>query len=122
MLGAPPPPGTPGAAIYAAAQLRAQAQSQSQAQQSPVPVVSPIPKTPGQPINGLAPPASGPAESATSDGEANTPQASSKSVSQPYVIQYFVSDRKSSAEKEQETEVVDVHISDTYGIHLIHIA
>ncbi|KAG8217801.1 Pre protein translocase subunit Sec66-domain-containing protein [Butyriboletus roseoflavus] len=83
MIGPPPAPGTPGAALYAAAQaqvqLRAQAQSQAEAQQSPVPVVSPIPRTPGQPANGLAPPASSHAESMTSDGEANTPQASSKS-------------------------------------------
>lgn len=118
---APPPPGTPAAALYAAAQaqaqLRAQAQSQAQAQQSPVPVASPIPTTPGKPTNGLAPPASGRAESVTSDGEANTPQASSKSVSQPYLILHPISDRQSSAEKEQEAEVVDVHIPDTYGIH-----
>ncbi|KAH0827097.1 Pre protein translocase subunit Sec66-domain-containing protein [Lanmaoa asiatica] len=85
MGGPPPPPGTPAAALFAQAQahaqaqLKAQAQSQAQAQQSPVPVVSPIPTTPGKPTNGLAPPTSGPTKSITSDGEANTPQASSKS-------------------------------------------
>ena len=86
MLGGPPPPGTPAAALFAAAQAQAQlrAQSQSQAQQSPVPAGSPIPTTPGKPTNGLTPPASGRAEGITSDGEASTPQASSKSVSQPY--------------------------------------
>lgn len=84
VMGAPPPPGTPGAALFAAAQaqaqLRAQGQSQSQAQQSPAPSVSPIPATP---VNGLAPPTSGRAESITSDGETNSPEASSKSVSWP---------------------------------------
>jgi len=85
MMAAPPPPGTPAAALYAAAQaqaqaqLRAQTQSQSQAQQSPLPIVSPIPTTPAKSANGLAPPTSGAAESAMSDGEANTPQTSSKS-------------------------------------------
>jgi len=82
MMAGPPPPGTPAAALYAAAaqaQLRAQGQSQTQAQQSPVPIV---PTTLAKPTNGLAPPASGPSESITNDGEANTtPQASSKSVS-----------------------------------------
>ena len=122
MMAAPPPPGTPAAALYAAAQaqaqaqLRAQAQSQSPAQQS-LPMVSPIPTTLGKPANGLAPLTSGAAESATSDGEANTPQTSSKSVSQPQLILPFISRKQSSAEKEQEAEVADVHISDTYGIH-----
>ncbi|KAF8447626.1 Pre protein translocase subunit Sec66-domain-containing protein [Boletus edulis BED1] len=84
MMAGPPPPGTPGAAMFAAAQaqaqLRAQAQSQLQAQQSPVPVASPLLATPGKPVNGLAPPAPGRAETITSNGEASTP---SKSVSQP---------------------------------------
>jgi len=83
MMAGPPPPGTPAAALYAAAQaqaqLRAQAQSQPQAQQSPLPIGSPIPTASDKPANGLAPPTSGPAESVTSDGEANTPLASSKS-------------------------------------------
>lgn len=113
-MGAPPPPGTPAAALFAAAQAQAQFRAQAQ---SPVPVTSPIPTTPGKPTNGLAPPASGCAENITSDGEANTPQAASKSVSQLYLVLYFVSDRQSSAEKEQEAEVVDVHILDTYGTH-----
>lgn len=83
MMAGPPPPGTPAAALYAAAtqaQLRAQGQSQTQTQVSPVPIV---PTTLAKPANGLAPPAPGPSESITNDGEANTtPQASSKSVSQ----------------------------------------
>ena len=115
MMAGPPPPGTPAAALYAAAQaqaLRAQTQSQSQAQQPPLPIVSPIPTTSDKPANGLAPPTSGP-----SDGEANTPQASSKSVSQLQLTLPFISRKQSSAEKEQEAEVVDVHIPDTYGIH-----
>jgi hypothetical protein len=120
MMAGPPPPGTPAAALYAAAQaqaqLRAQAQSQPQAQQSPLPIGSPIPTASDKPANGLAPPTSGPAESVTSDGEANTPLASSKSVGQLQLALPFISRKHSSAEKEQEAEVVDVHISDTYGI------
>lgn len=83
MIGAPPPPGTPAAALFAAAQAQARlaTQPQSQAQKSPVPAVSPIPTTPGKSTNGLAPPAPDHAESITSDGEAGTPQTSSKSVS-----------------------------------------
>jgi translocation protein SEC66 len=74
--GPPPPPGTPAAAIYAAAQARLRALDQQGLATS---VVSPIPTTPGQPSNGLAPPTPRPAESATSDGEANTPGAPLKS-------------------------------------------
>jgi len=77
MMGAPPPAGTPASVLYAAAQ--AQARLQTQAQQSPVPATFPIPATPGTSTNGLTPPAPSHAQSITSDGEADTPQASSKS-------------------------------------------
>lgn len=76
MMGGPPPPGTPAAALFAAAQAHAR-----QAQQSPVPATLPIPATPGTSTNGLAPPAPSHAQSITSDGEADAPHASSKSVS-----------------------------------------
>ncbi|KAF9227559.1 hypothetical protein BS17DRAFT_773957 [Gyrodon lividus] len=89
MMAGPPPPGTPAAAMFAAAQaqaqLRAQAQAaqgltQVQAQRSPARGISPIPATPGKATNGLAPPSPGSAESViTSDGDGDAIKSSSKS-------------------------------------------
>jgi len=78
MTAGTPPPGTPAAAMFAAAQ--AQAQLRAQAQQSPARAVSPIPATPGKPANGLAPPTPGRAESViSSDGDGDVVKSPTKS-------------------------------------------
>jgi translocation protein SEC66 len=79
MTAGTPPPGTPAAAMFAAAQ--AQAQLRAQAQQSPARAVLPIPATPGKPANGLVPPTPGRAESViSSDGDGDVVKSPTKSV------------------------------------------
>ncbi|KAG6332818.1 hypothetical protein ID866_6273 [Astraeus odoratus] len=72
------PPGSPAAAMLAAAQAQAQAQAQAKTQgHSTTPAST---STPPKPLGGLTPPASGRPESvASSDGEGDTQRSPSKS-------------------------------------------